>query len=159
MQVQRIDPWTLEFKTKSLSVVVNQTVSIGSIVIDGPGEYDVAGISVQGLAAEKQTIYVMRIEDLNICVVPRFPEVLSASQLDQIGTVDVAVIPVVSGGEMNQSLALSNSLEPRLLLVIGDGDASSVHSTAQVDEESIKISSAALLQDERQIVVLKPEHS
>src|SRR5258708_4081100 len=104
MQITRIDPWTISLKTKNATARINGAVVIGSITIDGPGEYDVAGISVRGLQCSAQTVYIVQAEDLKMAIVPRVPETLSSDQLEQIGIVDIAVVPVVAGGQASDSL-------------------------------------------------------
>jgi L-ascorbate metabolism protein UlaG (beta-lactamase superfamily) len=73
-------------------------------VIDGPGEYEVGGISVIGVptfhddaGGEKRganTAYVIEIEGLRIVHLGDLGHKLSQETLEEIGSVDVALVPV-----------------------------------------------------------------
>jgi L-ascorbate metabolism protein UlaG (beta-lactamase superfamily) len=76
-------------------------------VIDGPGEYEVGGVSVIGVAtfhddkmgADRglNTIYVIEIDGLRLVHTGDLGHKLNDEQLEDIGSVDVAMVPV--GGE------------------------------------------------------------
>ena len=82
-------------------------VSGSPFVIDGGGEYEVKGISVIGVASwhdDKEgaqrgpnTIYVIEIDGLRVCHLGDLGHKLSDTQLEEIGSVDVVLVPV--GGE------------------------------------------------------------
>src|SRR5579859_3239225 len=73
-------------------------------VIDGPGEYEVAGVSVIGIktyhddkkGAErgKNTIYVIEIEGLRFLHLGDLGHKLEDFELKEIGTIDILMIPV-----------------------------------------------------------------
>ncbi len=73
-------------------------------VIAHPGEYEVAGISVFGIAsyhdakegAERgvNTIFVLRVDDLNIAHLGDLGHVLTDQQTEEIGEIDVLLLPV-----------------------------------------------------------------
>jgi len=73
-------------------------------VIDGPGEYEVSGVSMMGFStfhdnkegAErgKNTIYVIEAEGLHVVHLGDLGHVLSDELIDEIGDVDILMIPV-----------------------------------------------------------------
>lgn len=73
-------------------------------VINGPGEYEIAGVSIIGIPSfhdlkkgeerGKNTIYVFEIDGVRICHLGDLGHTLSESTLNQIGDVDVLLIPV-----------------------------------------------------------------
>src|SRR3989344_1024892 len=80
----------------------------GPRVINGPGEYEVSGVSIIGVAAwhddkngenrGKNTIYVIDMGDVRLCHLGDLGHKLTDKQLDLIDGVDVLLIPV--GGEV-----------------------------------------------------------
>lgn len=154
MLVQSLDPWTLQFKTKNTVMTVGSHVEIGSVKIDGPGEFDVASISVQGLKGDSQTIYAIQVEDINVCLFPLRPQTLTSNQVEQIGTVDVAVVPVLKDKPVSETMTLINSLEPKLVIVLGDGETTTLKGLVQSEESMFKLSKAMLPEDDRQIISL-----
>jgi L-ascorbate metabolism protein UlaG (beta-lactamase superfamily) len=87
----------------------NQTQLVGGnpFVINGPGEYEIGGVSVIGVPTwhdEEQggkrglnTVFVIEIDELRIAHVGDLGHKLSQEQLEEMGPVDVLMIPV--GGE------------------------------------------------------------
>src|SRR5687768_6421836 len=72
------------------------------IIIDQPGEYEVANISIYGIAArshmdeERQrsaTMYKLVIDDLRILVTGHVYPELTDTQLETIGMVDIMIVP------------------------------------------------------------------
>jgi L-ascorbate metabolism protein UlaG (beta-lactamase superfamily) len=98
------------------------------LVIDRPGEYEVAGVSVFGIAArahidtEKErtaTIYKIVTEDLSILIVGHIYPELSEAQLEAIGMVDVMFIPVGGNGYTLDgigALKLLKEVEPKIVI-------------------------------------------
>ncbi len=155
MLVQMLDSWTLQFKTKNAVMTVGADLKIGTVVIAGPGEFDVAGISVQSMRGDGQTIYAIQVEDVGVCVFPLRPQTLSADQIERIGTVDVAVVPVLKDKPVSETMTLINSLEPKLVIVLGNGEATTLKGLVQSEESVFKLTKAMLPEDDRQIISLR----
>lgn len=98
-------------------------------LIEGPGEYEVKGVFVQGIPAfhddvngkEKgnNTIYTLEAEDIKFCHLGDLGQKqLTDEQVDKIGAIDVLMIPV--GGEytIDSSLAqkIIAQIEPRIVI-------------------------------------------
>lgn len=71
-------------------------------IIDGPGEYDVSGVTVKGIPAGMvegvpNTVFVITLEQMRICVLGALTEKLSGNALERIDTVDILIVPVHSG--------------------------------------------------------------
>ncbi|HUC89223.1 MAG TPA: MBL fold metallo-hydrolase [Patescibacteria group bacterium] len=84
-----------------------KTLKHSKIMIDRPGEYEVSGVSVYGIAArahmdeEKQktaVMYKLTFEDLNILVTGHIYPELSDAQLESIGMIDILFVPVGGNG-------------------------------------------------------------
>ncbi|MDX1608115.1 MAG: MBL fold metallo-hydrolase [Candidatus Spechtbacterales bacterium] len=106
-----------------------KTIKGDPFVIDGPGEYEYKGIRVRGIRSfhdnkngeEKglNTIYNMRLEDMNICHLGDLgQEQLEEEQLENLGEVDMLFVPV--GGKFTigaeKAVAVVNQIEPRLVI-------------------------------------------
>lgn len=77
------------------------------ITIGQPGEYEVSGVVIHGIAArghmdeegqKGSTIYKISTDDLKILVTGHIYPELSDAQLESIGTVDVMFVPVGGNG-------------------------------------------------------------
>ena len=78
-------------------------------VVNGPGEYEVKGVLISGVATAMEpvkgpinTAYVLRIEDVTVCHLGDISARLTREQVEEIGEVDVLLVPV--GG--------ANTLDP-----------------------------------------------
>jgi L-ascorbate metabolism protein UlaG (beta-lactamase superfamily) len=97
-------------------------------IVEYPGEYEVGGISVFGVQTfhdDKQgqdrgvnTVYTIVIDDIRICHLGDLGHELSASQLEQIGVVDVLLCPV--GGhftiDSKKAVTVIQSIEPSYII-------------------------------------------
>jgi len=120
----------------------NQAALVGGEprVISGPGEYEVKGIVVTGVAtyhdAEKgkkrgkNTAYVIGFDDLLVCHLGDLGHLLSTDQVDQMRNVDVLLIPVGGGVTVDaaQAVEVISLVEPRVVIPmhfrVGDLDPS-----------------------------------
>lgn len=97
-------------------------------VIFGPGEYEIGGVSiigidtfhddVKGKERGKNTIYIIEMEDLRLLHLGDLGHKLSEKQLDEIGEIDVLMIPV--GGEytIGPKIAteVTQGIEPKIII-------------------------------------------
>lgn len=98
------------------------------IVIDAPGEYEVSGVSIKGIAARahmdepKQktaTMYKLDVNDIRVVVTGHIFADLSDDQLESLGTVDVLIIPVGNAGYTLDAIGASKvirKIEPKLVI-------------------------------------------
>jgi len=105
-----------------------QGVSGEPRIIKGPGEYEIANTLVIGLATfhdkedgrqkGKNTIYAMQLDDISICHLGDLGHVLSAQQVEDIGNVDVLLIPVGGVSTINATSAAEvvRQLEPKVVV-------------------------------------------
>lgn len=104
------------------------TSELAKIVIDQPGEYEVSGISIYGIAArahmdeEKKktaTMYKLIIDDVKVLVTGHIYPELSDVQLESIGMVDVMFVPVGGNGytlDAIGALKLIKKIEPKVII-------------------------------------------
>jgi len=98
------------------------------VLIDQPGEYEVAGVSVYGIPARAHidevgsttaTMYKLLIDDLKILVTGHIYPELSEQQLEAIGMVDIMLVPVGGNGYTLDgvgALSLIKKVEPKLVI-------------------------------------------
>ncbi len=109
----------------------NNTKAIASnyFLIDGPGEYEVKNIFIQGIRSfhddsqgkerGENTIYTIEAESLKICHLGDFGQrELNQEQLDAIGEVDILMIPV--GGvftvSAKEAAKIMSQIEPKITI-------------------------------------------
>ena len=84
-----------------------------SRVLSGPGEFDVAGVSLVGTAMGGSTVFTARVEDVVVCHLAA----VEVDRLAEIGAVDVLVVPVGAGGlTVGQAADAVAQLEPRVVV-------------------------------------------
>jgi len=98
------------------------------LVIDQPGEYEVAGVFVYGIAARSHidnegfqtaTMYKFVVDDLSVLVTGHVSPDLNDDQLEAIGMVDVVIVPVGGNGYTVDGLGalkLLKKVEPKLVI-------------------------------------------
>lgn len=100
----------------------NNVASLGGenlFLVDGPGEYDVKGLFVHGIAADGGAIYAIRLEDIRLGFLGSIKQKeLTDSQLESLGEIDILLVPV--GGktvcDAEEAVTLLNQIEPRIVI-------------------------------------------
>lgn len=98
------------------------------IIIDQPGEFDVSGVSVYGIAARSHmdeasqksaTMYKFIFDELRVLVTGHIYPELTDKQLEQIGMIDVMIVPVGGNGYTLDGIGaakLVKKVEPKLVI-------------------------------------------
>lgn len=98
-------------------------------IIDGPGEYEIKEIYLQGIESwhdpfqgkerGNNTIYTIENEEMKICHLGDFGQKeLTAEQLEKIGKIDILMIPIggfstISGKE---TVKIMSQIEPKIII-------------------------------------------
>ncbi|HEX6349925.1 MAG TPA: MBL fold metallo-hydrolase [Candidatus Dormibacteraeota bacterium] len=97
-------------------------------VIDGPGEYEVGGVTVSGLPTfhdrtggeqhGRNTVFLIDLDDVRVCHLGDLGHRLDDAALEQIGTVDVLLVPVGGGNSLDATGAAEvvRQIEPRVVV-------------------------------------------
>jgi L-ascorbate metabolism protein UlaG (beta-lactamase superfamily) len=97
-------------------------------IINGPGEYEVKGVFVTGIATDlkknkgperlKNTIYLFDFDGLTVCHLGVLDHIPSQAQLQALSDVDILLIPVggVTTINANQAAEMIGLLEPRIVI-------------------------------------------
>lgn len=102
-----------------------ESVSGQPRVVSGPGEYEVADVLIAGVATSMtpetgtlNTAYVVRFDDLAVCHLGLADAKLTNKQVEDLGSIDVLLIPVGGGGALGPTEAAEvvTQLEPALVI-------------------------------------------
>ena len=103
-------------------------VKVGRRVIEGPGEFEIGGVFITGVrrAAKKEkkngavrnTLFVFNFEGLTVAHLGNMSDVPSQAQIEELGTVNVALVPVGGGEALNPSMAAEviSLIEPSIVI-------------------------------------------
>jgi L-ascorbate metabolism protein UlaG (beta-lactamase superfamily) len=88
--------------------------------VSGPGEYELRGVSVVGVAAGDTTIMRVEVDDVRVCALGRLRRQLAEHEIDALGHVDVLAVPVGGGDALEAQAAarLVNALEPAIVVPV-----------------------------------------
>jgi L-ascorbate metabolism protein UlaG (beta-lactamase superfamily) len=97
-------------------------------VVDCPGEYEIGGVVIRGVNAfhddergaklGKVTLFAIDIDDIVVAHLGDLGHSLSELQQEQLGTVDVLLVPAGGGAALTatQAAEVTNQLEPRIVI-------------------------------------------
>jgi L-ascorbate metabolism protein UlaG (beta-lactamase superfamily) len=96
--------------------------------LNGPGEYEIGGVLIIGTSTfhdqergsqrGRNTVYTMEIDELNVCHLGDLGHVLTAAQVEELGGVDVLLLPVggLSTIDAPMAAAVVRQLEPKIVV-------------------------------------------
>lgn len=150
-------------------------------VVEGPGEYEVAGVTVRGVptyhdaqqGAEhgRNTVYVIEVDDVRVCHLGDLGHALDDRALETIGNVDVLLVPVGGGQTLDGAKAAEvvRQVEPRYVVPMHFGHPSLRTELAPVDrflqemgvpeseaQTRLTVQASATSEGETKVVVLEP---
>lgn len=150
-------------------------------LIDTPGEYEIGGLSIRGIAARghmdetegrSATIFKVTHDNVNFVIIGHtFPK-LTDEQLEDIGMVDILALPVGGNGytiDSTGAAQLIRKIEPKVVIPTHFADKAIKYEVPQaelktfLDEmgahpeelDNFKIGKNTILPEQLQIVVLK----
>ncbi len=122
------------------------------LYIESPGEYEVADVSIHGIAAQRHidaegsaaTIYQVSIAGVRMAILGNIAPRLSDDQLEEIGVVDIVVIPVGGNGytlDATSAASLVRQLEPKVVVPVHYADSTLAY---EVPQEELEVFTAEL---------------
>jgi L-ascorbate metabolism protein UlaG (beta-lactamase superfamily) len=102
-----------------------------SHVIDGPGEFEIGGVFITGVQTDtgssgkkkssngnRNTLYVFDYDGITVAHLGDLQQVPTQAEIEALGTVNVALVPVGGGGGLNAAKAAEviSLLEPNLVV-------------------------------------------
>jgi L-ascorbate metabolism protein UlaG (beta-lactamase superfamily) len=156
-----------------------EAVISGPRLITGPGEYEIGGVFITGIQTNghgkteseepRNTLYVFDFNGLTIAHLGDMSRVPTQTEVEALGAVNVALVPVGGGGGLNAAKAAEaiSLLEPKIVIPM---HYSTDAATAQLDPlskflkemglsevetlPSLKLANARALPEETRVMVL-----
>ena len=153
------------------------SISGTPMIVDLPGEYDIKGVMVQGIASEQASgdlnvIYVCTVEDVRVVFLGRFGQAdISKEQIEALGQVDVLVLPVGGHDVLNakQASNIIEKIEPTFVVpayfkipgvaysLDGEQTFKKEMGYSTKPEDRLKVDAKMLETDAMQVVPLNPQ--
>lgn len=141
-------------KSTDIEVLTSKTLlsptSKSEFLVNTPGEYEVRGVSIHGIAArahmdvegkKSAACFRLIIDDIRIAVLGHIYPDLTDGQLEAIGLVDILIIPVGGNGYTIDgvgALKLIKKIEPKLVIPTHYDDKNLNYEVPQADLESVR---------------------
>jgi hypothetical protein len=119
MQVSYASNDSVQAKAKQGVISLGAKVTLGDYVVEGAGEYDVAGIQCETHYAEQALVYLISAEDLTLTFVSK-PDP-SCTKVENIENTNILVIDLPSDVTMESVKGIIKAVEPAYVLLIGSG--------------------------------------
>lgn len=115
------------------------------LAISGPGEYEIGDFSIRGIAAQRHidanddklaTIYRIEIGDVKIAILGNVAPLLSEDQLEEIGLIDILILPVGGGGltlDATSATGIVRSIDPKVVIPTHYADPALTYEVPQED--------------------------
>lgn len=151
-------------------------------VIDGPGEFEIGSVFITGIQTNghvkkeekilRNTLYLIDFNGINVLHLGDMNHIPSQTEVEDLGPIGIALVPVGSGGALNaiKATEIISLLEPSIVIpmhyaIPATGNTTQVLETldkflkemglSHVDSiPSLKIPNAASLPDETKVVIL-----
>jgi L-ascorbate metabolism protein UlaG (beta-lactamase superfamily) len=97
-------------------------------LITGPGEYEISGTLIIGIATfhdtekgsqrGKNTVYLVEMDEVSLCHLGDLGHMLTAEQIEELGNVDILLVPVGGVSTIDAPVAgeLARQLEPKVVI-------------------------------------------
>jgi L-ascorbate metabolism protein UlaG (beta-lactamase superfamily) len=110
--------------------------------IEGPGEYGIADFDIHGIAAQRHldadgkasTIYRIEAGEIRVALIGNIYEKLTEAQLEEIGLIDVLIIPVGGNGytlDATGAATLTRQIDPKIVVPVHYADSAINYEVAQ----------------------------
>jgi L-ascorbate metabolism protein UlaG (beta-lactamase superfamily) len=154
----------------------------GPHAITGPGEFEIGGVFITGIQTNgvkrsdelRNTLYVFDYNGLTIAHLGVLNRVPSQAEIEALGPVHVALVPVGDAASLNAAKAAEviSLLEPRIVIPMQYATAGSILKLDPLSKflkemglgdvekmPSIKVNSISSLPEETKVIVLEYQHS
>lgn len=117
---------------------------VARLNIEGPGEYGVAEFDIRGIAAQRHldsesdpmisTIYRVEVNETRIAIIGNIYEKLSEAQLEDLGLIDILIIPVGGNGytlDATGAATLTRAIDPKVVIPVHYADSGITYEVPQ----------------------------
>ncbi len=133
--------------TDTIELVTDKDLEIDAdqkILINGPGEYEVSGVSITAISIprykdtndRKVTVYKLEVAGTRVAILGHIQETLDETQLETIGLVDILVVPVGGNNytlDAHGAAKVVNQIDPRIVIPVHYKDTAVKYDVAQDD--------------------------
>lgn len=119
MQISFAADGSVAVKTKTETVSLNAEVKLGSFVVTGPGEYDVADIHCDSRMAGEALASFIRAEDLTVTYLSQLDT--EVTKLADASATNILVADIRSDDKPDQLKSIVKALEPSYVVITGAG--------------------------------------
>ena len=136
----------IELATESRFAINSDTAKL---VIESPGEFGIGDFDIHGVAAQRHldtekdpkisTMYRIEIGDFHIAILGNIYEKLDDEELEDIGIVDVLVIPVGGGGytlDPTGATKITRQIDPKIVIPVHYADPALKYEVPQLDVDA-----------------------
>jgi L-ascorbate metabolism protein UlaG (beta-lactamase superfamily) len=97
-------------------------------LVKAPGEYEISDVlilgittyhdAIKGQSKGKNTVYLMEVDGINICHLGDIGHVLTDDEIEELGNIDILMIPVGGVSTINASMAAQTvrKVEPKIVI-------------------------------------------
>jgi len=134
---------------------------------EGPGEYGFGEFDIHGIPAQRHldasggellsTIYRLEIGDARVALVGNIYEKLSEDQLEEIGVVDVLILPVGGNGytlDATGAAAITRQIDPKVVIPIHYADSALKY---EVPQDGVEVFTKELGAPVEEVTKYKPK--
>lgn len=114
------------------------------LAIEGPGDYELGPFSIKGIPAVRHldtsadekiaTVYRIEVGDTRIALVGNVTPKLSEDQLEELGLVDILILPVGGGGytlDATSAAGLVRQIDPKVIIPTHYADSGLIYEVPQ----------------------------
>ncbi len=145
-----------------IEVATEARFAVGSkeatIQIEGPGEYEVGDFSIRGIPAQRHldsdgfgsTIYRIEVADARIALIGNIDPKLTDDQLEDIGVVDIVVIPVGGSGytlDATAAALLVRKIDAKVVIPVHYNDKALTYEVPQDEFETFQKELGGLVEE------------
>lgn len=139
------------------------------VLIGGPGEYEVGGVYVNGIAQGTNTIYTLVLEDIKICHLGAYQGNDVPSDIKgAVGEVDILFVPIDGESDISpeDAVKVASKFQPKIIIPLyhfEDGKTDllnkflkEIGKEGTKAEEKLTIKKKDVVEKEDEVVVLSP---
>ncbi len=182
LKLQRMDADVVTVSHEHDNHNFTQVVRDGAYEVRGPGEYEIAGVSVIGIptyhdAAKgathgRNTVYLIEIDEVRVCHLGDLGHKLDDPDAEAVSSPDVLLVPVGAHTAMNgeQAAEVVRQLEPRYVVPMHysipglklqldpvDRFLKEMGLTASEPQPKLSVQKSSVAEYETKVVVLEPK--
>lgn len=136
MQISKNKQDLLEIQTKSATILVDHKVLINDVSLEGPGEYEIGEVAVEGI---DDNIYICSADDISFALV-NFKEKMSKEAIEKLSSVLLLIARVDE--DVAGAIEQVGQIEPNVAIYTGNNQSKEKIKESGItfkESESIKL--------------------